>query len=73
MISGALDPRGGMEAALVLKENSQQPWKEVEGRGKAAENTEQGQKESAGRIAAESKRHVRSLRALQASQYLPLQ
>lgn len=23
---GALDPRGGMEAALVLKENSQQPW-----------------------------------------------
>jgi len=23
---GALDPRGGMEAALVLKESSQQPW-----------------------------------------------
>ncbi len=24
--AGALDPRAGMEAALVLKENSQQPW-----------------------------------------------
>lgn len=31
-LAGALDPRGGMEAALVLKENSQQPWKAAEER-----------------------------------------
>lgn len=34
--AGALDPRGGMEAALVLKENSQQPWKTYDDRVKAA-------------------------------------
>ena len=65
--AGALDPRGGMEAALVLKENSQQPWKTVEERAvsNAGDNKDKAQSAAGAKAkqASETKLASRTLKA----------